>query len=216
MDYKKVYNENYFNGKNSFFWKLGYGNFSRFYFNNMFRNIRKYVPKNHGRTVLDVGCAYGFMLQKLPDSYKKFRIDISQHAISVAKKRLPGATLKICGAEDQLAFQQDFFDIILLNDVLEHLKFPKIALKNIQKLLKKDGILYITTPNLNLMRKKIYRYADKKEHHVSLFPHLELKSTLDSLGFRIMDHWTFLNFFAYLKFESNIGPESAFICKKIN
>ena len=45
MDYKKVYSKDYFSGKTSFFWRLGYGWFSGFYFNNMFKPIFRYTKK---------------------------------------------------------------------------------------------------------------------------------------------------------------------------
>jgi 2-polyprenyl-3-methyl-5-hydroxy-6-metoxy-1,4-benzoquinol methylase len=212
MDYKVIYDEGYFNGKKSFFYKLGYGRFSRFAFNNSFKQVSKYFDTSGN--VLDVGCAYGFMLQRVPDSFNKFGMDISDHAIEEAKKRVPTATFKVWNAEDELPFDEDFFDMILLNEVLEHLESPDAALENIWRVLKKDGILYITTPNLNIVRKKILSYADKKEHHVSLFPRSDLIELLNSQGFKIVEHWTFLNLFLYVRFKSDLGVQSAFICRK--
>ena len=214
MDYKKIYDKDYFSGKTSFFWKFGYGRFASFYFNNTFKPIFRYTKKLKTGKVLDIGCAYGFMLQRFPASFKKFGIDVSEYAINVAKKRLPLAIFKAINIEGKLPFREDFFDVILFNDVLEHLKNPKIALENIRKILKSGGILYITTPNLNLVRKNIYKYADEKEHHISLFSHRDLMKLLENQGFKIAEHWTFLNFFVYAKFKSNIGTESGFICKK--
>jgi SAM-dependent methyltransferase len=215
MDYKKIYNQDYFGGKNSFFYKLGYGNrlSGMFYFTNMFNQIGRHVKKIDNGKVLDVGCAYGLMLQKFPDSFKKFGVDISRHAINIARKKMPGAMLKVSGAEDRLPFEVTF-DVILLNDILEHLEFPELALKNAYASLKRGGILYITTPNLNNVRKKIFKYADKKEHHVSMFSHSDFKGLLDSLGFGVIEDWTFINQFVYLKFKSNAGIVSAFVCKK--
>ena len=214
MDYKKVYTKDYFSGKNSFFWKLGYGNFARIYFNNLFNPIDKYIKKVEEGKVLDVGCAYGFVLQRFPASFQKFGIDVSEYAINVAKKRLPSAVFMVGNVENKLPFKEDFFDIVILNDVLEHLGNPKAALENIHKVLKKDGVLYITTPNLNVVRKNIFSYADKKEHHISLLAHSDLIKLLKNLRFKIVEHWTFLNFFVYFRFKSNMGTESGFICKK--
>lgn len=214
MNYKEVYTKNYFDGKETIFWKFGYGKFGSLYFNTTFRPIAEYIKKIKTGRVLDVGCAYGFMLQRFPNSFQKFGVDVSEYAVGIARERLPSATFKIMGAEEKLPFEKNFFDIILLNDVLEHLENPKIALKNIWRVLKKGGILYITTPNLNIVRKKIFRNSDKKVHHISLFPHSNLFSLLNSMGFKIVEHWTFINLIFYLRFRSNLGIESAFICKK--
>ena len=156
MDYKKVYTKDYFSGKTSFFWRLGYGKFAGFYFNNMFKPVAEHIKKIKTGKVLDVGCAYGFMLQKFPDSFQKFGTDVSEYAIDEAKKRLPSAVYNVGSAENKLPFKENFFDMILFNDVIEHLENPKVALENISRVLKKGGVLYITTPNLNILRKKVW------------------------------------------------------------
>jgi hypothetical protein len=47
-------------------------------------------------------------------------------------------------------------------------------------------------------------------------PHQNLYKLLEEVGFDVADHWTYLNFvFFFLRFESNTGVESAFICKKL-
>ncbi len=214
MNYKEVYTKDYFDGKETIFWKFGYGKFGVIYFYTTYRPLAKYIKKIRTGRVLDVGCAYGFMLQRFPNSFRKFGVDVSKYAVEIARKKLPSATFKIMGAEEKLPFKKDFFDIILFNDVLEHLENPEIALKNIFRMLKKGGILYITTPNLNIVRKKIFRNSDKKVHHISLFSHSSLISLLNGLGFKIVEHWTFINLIFYMRFKSNLGIESAFICRK--
>ena len=210
MDYKKVYTENYFNGKDSFFYSLGYGRLMKFYFKILFRSLRPYLQGIKQGKVLDLGCAYGLMLQKFPSSFEKFGIDISEHAITEAKKRLPNATLKIAEAENDLPFPDNFFDVVVCNDVIEHLENPRVALENIRKVLKPDGILYLNTPNFNWLRKNIFSYADKKEHHISLLAHKTLFDLLTELGFNIINHCTYTNitFFFFVKFNSNFQPLS--------
>ncbi len=216
MDYKQVYNEDYFSGKTSFFYKLGYGKFSTLYFRNLYKPLKKYIANiQHGK-VLDVGCAYGYMLANFPSNFEKSGIDVSAHAIAEAKKRLPQANLVVGGAEDPFPFEPNSFDVVISNDVLEHLTNPGNALKNIYRVLKKGGIFYINCPNPNLFRRVLLRKADEKEHHISMKPHAELKKLLQNNGFQIVDDWTFsadLHLF-FPRFKSNFGIEQAFVCKK--
>src|SRR5882724_10505720 len=121
MDYKEIYNQDYFNGKKSFFYKFGYDRFATAYFNSMFRPVTKYIKKIKEGKVLDVGCAYGFMLQAFPESFLKFGLDVSEYAIGIAQERLPTSIFMVGDAEDNLPFEKDFFDIVLLNDIIEHL-----------------------------------------------------------------------------------------------
>src|SRR5690606_29168576 len=48
--------------------------------------------------------------------------------------------------QEQPAEWQGHFDVALLRDVIEHLDDPAIALRNIKKLLKPGGALYVTFP----------------------------------------------------------------------
>ncbi len=216
MDYKEIYTEKYFKGKGSFFYLFGYGRFQKFYFKNLFKPLKPYLKEIKRGRVLDIGCAYGFMLQKFPESFEKFGIDISDYAISKAKQRIPGAALIAQEAEKDLPFEKDFFDIVICNDVIEHLENPTLLLNNIRRVLKTNGIFYINTPNANWLREKIFSRADEKEHHISLFSHKNVLDLLKGLGFNVIDHWTYINiaFPSFIKFRSNIGTESAFICTK--
>lgn len=214
MDYKKIYTQDYFSGKNSFFYKFGYGKFSNTHFNYLFKKIKPYLKKE-GK-ILDIGCAYGLVLKKFPPSWEKYGIDISQHAISQAQKNLPEGLFKIGNVATNIDFQDNFFDLIIINDVLEHLEQPAQVLSNVFKCLKKDSLLYVTTPNLNLIRKIIYKKADLAEHHISLMSYQQLKLILKKTGFKIIASHTFTNLLGqvYLEFKSNLGLESLFICKK--
>jgi 2-polyprenyl-3-methyl-5-hydroxy-6-metoxy-1,4-benzoquinol methylase len=215
--YQQIYNEDYFNGKSSFFWMGGYGGYGllgKNYFNNLFRPLTPYLITKRGATVLDIGCAYGFMLERFPQNYRKFGVDVSAHAISVAEKRLPEGVFKVAGIESRVPYKKDFFDTIICNDVLEHLEKPKKALEQMWLSLRPRGILYLTTPNYNFLRKTLFVYPDKKEHHISLLPHQQLLDLLSEIGFKVIDHWTFFHLGLYLRRDSNTGVESAIIARK--
>ncbi len=49
MDYKAVYTENYFSGRDSFFYRLGYGRFSKLYFDNLFNSGAISSPRSRRR-----------------------------------------------------------------------------------------------------------------------------------------------------------------------
>lgn len=212
MNYKKIYDKSYFDGKNSFFYKLGYKRVAKFHLYNLFKNFQSHIKHmRHGR-VLDVGCAYGYMLRNFPDSFEKFGVDVSNHAINMAKTICADATYFVGGAEDPFPFPDHFFDVITCNDLLEHLENPAEALKNIKKILKKNGILYISTPNLNWFRKHVMSAADRMEHHISMMSHADLKSLLVRTGFQLIENKTFFPaIFTRIKFSSNIGIESLFV-----
>ncbi|MBS2018426.1 MAG: class I SAM-dependent methyltransferase [Deltaproteobacteria bacterium] len=220
MDYAATYTEDYFGGKTSFFYRLGYGRFARFHFDSLVRPLRPYLAPYLERPspsrVLDVGCAYGLVLARMPDRFEKFGVDVSTHAIGEARRRFPASTFVVAGAEEPLPFEPASFDVVLCNDVIEHLEKPWLALANIWDSLAPGGLLYLNTPNLNALRRRFFARADAAEHHISLFEHARLRDLLQNLGFDIVDHWTYtdITYFFFPRFRSNLGIESAFVCRK--
>src|SRR5258706_16079499 len=49
---------------------------------------------------------------------------------------------------DDFPYKKNFFDVITCLDVIEHVKDPRILLEKINTVLKKEGILIISTPNI--------------------------------------------------------------------
>src|SRR3989338_4576347 len=121
MNYKKIYNQDYFSGKDSFFYSLGYGRlFQNVYFQNIFNPLKKYLRDIKKGKVLDIGCAYGIMLKKFPTTFEKFAIDISKHAIDEAKKRMPEATFKVAGPEAPSPLPKSSLAVFFSNVFLQH------------------------------------------------------------------------------------------------
>jgi methionine biosynthesis protein MetW len=111
------------------------------------------VPKN--ATVLDIGCATGFMGKYLREQKNchVFGIEIRPQEREVAKKNLDGVLLVDVESPDfSIQLQKSKFppkfDVILATSVIEHLKYPAQFLQTCQKLIKPQGILIVTTPNI--------------------------------------------------------------------
>ena len=101
--------------------------------------------------VLDLGCARGVLSIPLAPYVRKVKgIDIRGHCIEVAKKIAKEQKIKNVDFKIQSIFDLDSkrkYDIILLSDVLEHVKNQKQLLEKSLNLLRHEGILYINTPN---------------------------------------------------------------------
>lgn len=100
-----------------------------------------------GRSILDIGCAYGTHLMAAHErGWKCFGVETSEHARKVAGERY-GNKLFIVDCVEKLIPHE--FDVILMLDVLEHLTNPFemfFALFNIGAITPKTKII-ITTPN---------------------------------------------------------------------
>lgn len=121
--------------------------------------------------ILDAGCGEGFTLNKLFQNKigsKLEGIDFSKDAISLGKKIHPHLSLRQ-GDIYKLPYKDNSFDLVLSTEVLEHLKEPEKALKEIIRVSKK--YILLSVPNepffrlSNFLRgKNITRWGDDIDH----------------------------------------------------
>jgi len=110
--------------------------------------------------ILDVGCGPGEMVMDLiKDERELYGIDIAQEMIDRAEGRLAkheGLTNKVhlsVGDIENLDFPDDKFDLIICSGVIEYLSDDVHWLKEINRVLKKDGHLIINVTNKYSVRR---------------------------------------------------------------
>lgn len=147
--------------------------------------IRKYVRKGK---LLDVGCAAGFFLKIAKDyGFEPFGVDISDHLSKLARERYE---LNVTtGILEDTNFKSDFFDVITLFSVLEHVPDPLGTLKTINRVIKKEGLLLVKVPNYNRV---FFRLNWKKDPiwdrvHLFYFTPKTLTKLLKKAGFKILE-----------------------------
>ncbi len=96
--------------------------------------------------VLDVGCSYGFILEVfLKSGYNAEGIDISYQVVKyLTKKNIP----VIKGNFTSYKFRKKY-NCILFLDSIEHFENPLQIINRAKKILEKDGMIIIQTPNIN-------------------------------------------------------------------
>ena len=102
------------------------------------RLVGRFLPR--GR-VLEIGCAYGYLLRALEDRFECAGIDVSEHAISVART-VTKAPVECGDVMELLPRKPDgAFDAVLAFDILEHLPEGQIpgVLSQIARILLPGG-----------------------------------------------------------------------------
>lgn len=95
--------------------------------------------------VLDYGGGLGFFANALSQHFTDVALfDLDSHARDFARERFPHRFRVIDQAEQALA---EKYDLILLNQVIEHVPDPVSFLRSFARALEPDGILLVTTPN---------------------------------------------------------------------
>lgn len=143
------------------------------------KGIVKYSQIKKSDNVLEIGCGMGELLSKLP-AKKKYGIESNQFAVDYCKKRK--LTVKKHDNVYKLPYRDKFFDVIILNEVIEHIPNPKRALIEINRILKNGGKLIMTTPNKNILVNNL------AESHCSEMSYKELSNLVNGSGYEIMIH----------------------------
>jgi glycosyltransferase involved in cell wall biosynthesis len=107
------------------------------------------LSRFHGGRFLDLGCGVSphCKLAKLSTgSSEVVGMDFSDKLIEVLRGRFPNIMYLVGDVRD-LKFENDYFDYIVLGEVLEHMEKPEEVLNGIVRVLKPKGILAMSCPN---------------------------------------------------------------------
>jgi len=143
---------------------------------------------------LDIGTNMGsFLRHTRGRKWKVVGVEPSPTLSDMARKYF-GLSIKTAYL-DNAGFGKEYFDVVTMTDVFEHIADPKKMLGDIKNVLKKYGILFIKVPNgryntLKLWLAKLtgktkdYDIFDSYEH-VTHFTHNTLEKMLKECGFKV-------------------------------
>jgi 2-polyprenyl-3-methyl-5-hydroxy-6-metoxy-1,4-benzoquinol methylase len=143
--------------------------------------IRKYKSNT---TLLDVGCGEGFFLFNASKAgYITKGVELSHDAVEYAKKEF-GLDVEI-GPLEELQFPENYFDVVTLWVVLEHVPYPLATLKEACRILKPGGLLAVSTPNIGGVLAKILRrrWWEIRRVHINQFTTRTLTDIVQNAGF---------------------------------
>lgn len=129
------------------------------------------------RRVLDLGCGTGYGSAILAEAAKSVvAIDISREAIAYAREKYsqPGIHYLVANC-NQLPVGSGSQDLVVCFEVVEHLSEQERLLDEISRVLNRDGLLVISTPN------RLYYTEERQEinpYHTHEFDHEEFLSYL--------------------------------------
>jgi 2-polyprenyl-3-methyl-5-hydroxy-6-metoxy-1,4-benzoquinol methylase len=134
---------------------------------------------------LDVGCGEGFFLSNASKAgYTAKGIEIAQDAAAYARREF-GLEIEAKPFEE-LRFAENYFDVVTLWQVLEHVPYPLMILKEVHRVLNPGGMLVITTPDIESILAKIFRrkWWNVRMLHINQFTTKTLTNILKNSGFR--------------------------------
>ena len=162
-------------------------------------------PKNS--EILDLGCATGATMEFLQKNgfTNVAGIDNSPEAIEICKNKGLNAIL---ADASEFNSKQNGFDVIIMADVLEHIKDDEGVLRGCKNLLKAGGIIIVTVPAFAWLWGK----NDEENLHYKRYTRLGLSDLLKKIGLNPIkiSYWNFILFLpiAMMIFLSNISKSN--------
>jgi len=138
-----------------------------------------------GHKLLDIGTGAGYLLEAAADlGFDCWGVEPGSVALTTEEK-FPGKIFR--GQLHQAIYPDNFFDVVCLTDVLEHISEPHELMQEIHRILKPDGILLLTTPNTGSITKRLAgkKWFQYKNEHVMYYAKRPLKALLEKEGFEI-------------------------------
>ncbi len=167
--------------------------------------------KKRGR-LLDIGCATGFLLDEARSrGLEVHGIELSKWAVKYAKERLNLNVFK--GTLSKAKFPSTHFDVIVMADLLEHLPQPKETLLEVRRILKDDGILYISTPDISSFLSQFLeaQWWGINAYHLFYFSKKTLNDLLYTTGFKTIKYASHFRAFSIIYWAERIRPYSKWL-----
>jgi 2-polyprenyl-3-methyl-5-hydroxy-6-metoxy-1,4-benzoquinol methylase len=160
-------------------------------------DLFRLIPKTPGLKVLEVGCGEGQLGRRLREyNQVVYGIEIEPSAARIAASVLDHVYAENV-EEFEFNLSDEFFDTIILGDVLEHLIDPWGLLVKTKRCLAKEGIIISSIPNLqyfpilwDLIRGRFeYRtHGILDKTHLRFFTAKEVRKLFSDAGYKIINN----------------------------
>lgn len=144
---------------------------------------------NRMKKILEIGCGQGFncFIYSKKSKTKVYGVDFSKEDIRIAKSRYPSIEFKLMNAE-KMKFKKNTFDVVYALDVLEHVDKLDKVIKEVNRVLKKNGkfIVNVPHPKSEEWLLKIRPTYFKEIHHVRIFKDEDMEKAVLKNGFELV------------------------------
>ncbi len=160
--------------------------------------ISRYRSADSGH-LLEIGCGDGdFLVAAQAAGWRVTGVEYSATACEKARQCLKNGEV-FCGELHSVRLEPEQFDLCVISDVIGNVRSPMVFLREIHRLLKPGGALFIATPSIGswsarLMRQK---WMEFKAEHLTYFDPQTLQTALFKSNFRdviVEPGWKMLSF----------------------
>lgn len=181
----RIYTENYFLGSESEEGRRAASEVKQATARQYLSEICRYRGGTTGR-LLEIGCGDGDFLEMAErDGWEVVGVEYSSDACDRARSRLKNGEVH-CGELQHASLPTNAFDVCALSDVIEHVRSPLPFLREIHRVLKPGGTVFIATPSTDSWSARLLKqkWMEFKVEHLTYFNCATLQTALFKAGFR--------------------------------
>ncbi len=130
-------------------------------------------------TILDVGCGAGGLMNELSEKGVVYGVDFSEESVKFCHER--GLQNVQIGDVTSIPFEDNYFDVVVCLDVLEHIDNDTLGAREIYRILKPGGVAILFVPALMIL----WGETDDVSQHKRRYTKRMFRRTLESGGFSI-------------------------------
>ncbi len=134
--------------------------------------------------LLDVGPNIGTCLALARErGWATYGIEINAEAARYCREQR--ALDVLCGAFEEDTYPDNTFNVVLMSDVIEHLRDPFQVMSSVQRVLRPGGVVIISTPNIATWSGRLLQI--KPEEHLYYFSPATMERLLRAAGLEVID-----------------------------
>jgi len=163
-----------------------------------------------GGNLLDVGCSVGLFLRLAKENHwNTYGVEISEINSRYARDIL-GLDVTT-GTIHDANYGDDFFDVITLWDVIEHVPDPMSVLMKLNRIQKPGGYLFLSTPDVGSFLSRILgsRWMWLIRTHIFYFSRKTIRQMLEKAGYQVVYISSYSRIFRFEYIVDRIKPHSA-------
>lgn len=165
--------------------------------------------KNLKLNILNAGVATGITSIMLEEFGKVTSLEYDEDCCKFLKETLKIDVIN--GSLTELPFEDNTFDLVCAFDVIEHIKDDELAIKEIRRVLKTNGKIFLTVPAY----KFLWSHHDVVNHHFRRYTLKDIRTLFQSENFNII-FGSYFNFILFLPIAASRLVSNLFLKSKMN